>query len=160
MTVRGFCFIVILACLNLSKHTGVPSLPPLNFGYRHFAQEPLYTVNGKVYRVPRDEREFALFHVASPAAPNSLRPSSRTASDPDCPERNSTLIPTIPLNSTTQNPDVPVPTSLSPLGGHNYYSERDLEGGYLRRMEWLEKCVFDQDGWEDRYREIIKNHQN
>ncbi|KAF9482285.1 alpha/beta-hydrolase [Pholiota conissans] len=42
---------------------GVPALPPMRFGYRHFCQEPLYTVGGKLYKVPSSESEHALFHV-------------------------------------------------------------------------------------------------
>ncbi|KAJ7108722.1 Alpha/Beta hydrolase protein [Mycena epipterygia] len=42
---------------------GVPSLPPLTFGYRHYAQSPLYFVHGRLYRVPPASREYALFHV-------------------------------------------------------------------------------------------------
>ncbi|KAJ7468086.1 Alpha/Beta hydrolase protein [Mycena latifolia] len=42
---------------------GVPSLPPRTFGYRHFAQSPLYFVHGRLYRVPPESREYALFHV-------------------------------------------------------------------------------------------------
>ncbi|KAJ6582923.1 Alpha/Beta hydrolase protein [Mycena vulgaris] len=44
---------------------GVPSLPPLTFGYRHYAQSPLYFVHGRLYRVPLASREYALFHVTS-----------------------------------------------------------------------------------------------
>ncbi|KAJ6614607.1 Alpha/Beta hydrolase protein [Mycena sp. CBHHK59/15] len=42
---------------------GVPALPPRSFGYRHFAQTPLYFVHGRLYHVPAAAREFALFHV-------------------------------------------------------------------------------------------------
>ncbi|KAJ7269627.1 Alpha/Beta hydrolase protein [Mycena rebaudengoi] len=42
---------------------GVPSLPPRAFGYRHFAQTPLYFVHGRLYHVPPASREYALFHV-------------------------------------------------------------------------------------------------
>lgn len=47
---------------------------------------------------------------------------------------------------------------LSPLGGHNYYNERDLEGGFLRRMDWLMKSGFDKEGWEEKYRTIMEKH--
>ncbi|KAJ7143303.1 Alpha/Beta hydrolase protein [Mycena crocata] len=43
---------------------GVPSLPPLTFGYRHYAQSPLYFVHGRLYRIPQASREYALFHVS------------------------------------------------------------------------------------------------
>ncbi|KAJ7143817.1 Alpha/Beta hydrolase protein [Mycena epipterygia] len=43
---------------------GVPSLPPLTFGYRHFAQSPLYFLHGRLYRIPPASREYALFHVS------------------------------------------------------------------------------------------------
>ncbi|KAG7094902.1 hypothetical protein E1B28_005709 [Marasmius oreades] len=42
---------------------GVPSLPPLALGYRHFTQEPLYFVHGRLFRVPPSETEYALFRV-------------------------------------------------------------------------------------------------
>ncbi|PPQ84900.1 hypothetical protein CVT25_004568 [Psilocybe cyanescens] len=44
---------------------GVPALPPTRFGYRHFCQEPIYTVGGKLYRTPSTESEHALFRVLS-----------------------------------------------------------------------------------------------
>ncbi|KXN86504.1 hypothetical protein AN958_09976 [Leucoagaricus sp. SymC.cos] len=135
---------------------GVPSLPLMKFGYRHFCQEPLYTINGKVYRVPSDQREYALFHVTPRSSSTLSCPSSRSPSDSD-PERNASQCnsPT-GINSIDHNSNACPLIPLSPLGGHNYYNERDLEGRYLRRMLWLEKSGFDQDGWEDRYREIIR----
>ncbi|KAF5356862.1 hypothetical protein D9756_006448 [Leucocoprinus leucothites] len=137
---------------------GVTSLPLMKFGYRHFSQEPLYTVNGKVYRVPSDERECALFRVAPSGSASTSSPSCQTASDVDCPAEPNTTLPQAvalyPTINATTNSSIP----LSPLGGHNYYNERDLEGRYLRRMEWLERSGFNQDGWEERYREIIKSH--
>ncbi|THV04776.1 alpha/beta-hydrolase [Dendrothele bispora CBS 962.96] len=42
---------------------GVPALPPLSLGFRHFTQEPLYFVHGKLYCVPASESEHTLFHV-------------------------------------------------------------------------------------------------
>ncbi|KAF9269434.1 alpha/beta-hydrolase [Marasmius fiardii PR-910] len=42
---------------------GVPSLPPLKLGYRHFTQEPLYFVHGHLFCVPSSEAEYALFRV-------------------------------------------------------------------------------------------------
>jgi hypothetical protein len=42
---------------------GVPSLPPLSFGYRHYAQSPFYFVHGRLYQIPTESREYALFHV-------------------------------------------------------------------------------------------------
>ncbi|KAF8148495.1 Alpha/Beta hydrolase protein [Pholiota molesta] len=42
---------------------GVPALPPTSFGYRHFCQEPIYAVGGKLYRIPSSESEHALFHI-------------------------------------------------------------------------------------------------
>ncbi|KAF9568263.1 alpha/beta-hydrolase [Agrocybe pediades] len=44
---------------------GVPALPPVWFGYRHFCKEPIYTTGGKLYRIPATESEHALFRVIS-----------------------------------------------------------------------------------------------
>ncbi|KAJ7741931.1 Alpha/Beta hydrolase protein [Mycena maculata] len=43
---------------------GVPSLPPLSFGYRHYAESPLYFVHGRLYQVPPESSEYALYHVS------------------------------------------------------------------------------------------------
>lgn len=43
---------------------GVPALPPHIFGYRHYAREPLYLVEDRLYRVPAVEAEHTLFHVS------------------------------------------------------------------------------------------------
>jgi len=135
--------------LNHEIILGVVSLPLIKFGYRHFSQEPLYTVNEKVYRVPSGERECALFHVSS--HPSESSPSApQVESGPD-----NTGIDPFSLQATsypTANPFSKSSIPLFPLGGHNYYNERDLEGGFLRRMEWLEQSCFDQEGWEERYR--------
>lgn len=42
---------------------GVPTLPPLSLGYRHFTRNPLYFVNGRLYRIPETECEYAFFKV-------------------------------------------------------------------------------------------------
>ncbi|KZV77737.1 alpha/beta-hydrolase [Peniophora sp. CONT] len=42
---------------------GVPAIPPTSFGYRHFCREPLFSYDGKVYRIPTSEREHALFDL-------------------------------------------------------------------------------------------------
>ncbi|KAK7044856.1 triacylglycerol lipase [Favolaschia claudopus] len=42
---------------------GVPSLPPLSFGYRHYARAPFYFLHGRLYQVPEEHREHGLFHV-------------------------------------------------------------------------------------------------
>jgi len=42
---------------------GVPSLPPKSFGFRHFAPDPLYLMQGRLYHTPSSESEFCLFHV-------------------------------------------------------------------------------------------------
>ncbi|XP_006463229.1 hypothetical protein AGABI2DRAFT_120054 [Agaricus bisporus var. bisporus H97] len=135
---------------------GVPALPPIFFGFRHFAQQPLYTVKGKTFRVPQSERECGLFHV-EPSTPSlSSGSSSQAAPDlqlvpeahplPQAPNKNRT--------SSTMSDQIPV----SPLGGHNYYNERDMEGGFLRRMEWLAKSGFDKPGWRERYQTIMQKH--
>ncbi|KAL0579010.1 NineTeen Complex (NTC) component [Marasmius crinis-equi] len=46
---------------------GVPSLPPLKLGYRHFTSEPLYFVHGRMFHVPPSESEYAFFRVEDPA---------------------------------------------------------------------------------------------
>ncbi|KAG6841502.1 hypothetical protein C0991_010360 [Blastosporella zonata] len=46
---------------------GVPSLPPLQLGYRHFSADPLYLDKTRLYRVPQSECEHALFKIAPPA---------------------------------------------------------------------------------------------
>ena len=47
----------------LTPITGVPALPPTRLGYRHFCQEPIYTIGGKLYRTPSTECEHASFRV-------------------------------------------------------------------------------------------------
>ncbi|KAF9449821.1 alpha/beta-hydrolase [Macrolepiota fuliginosa MF-IS2] len=115
---------------------GVPALPLITLGYRHFAQHPLYTINGKLYRIPHSEREFALFKESGelnvPCAAALAYQASLAAGNPRIP--------------------------LSPLGGHNYYNERDLEGGFLRRLDWLMKSGFDKEGWEEKYRAIMEKY--
>ncbi|EAU89653.2 hypothetical protein CC1G_02542 [Coprinopsis cinerea okayama7 len=44
---------------------GVPTLPPLKLGYRHFAKTPIYATGDQLYFVPEAECEYALFHVES-----------------------------------------------------------------------------------------------
>ncbi|KAF8652408.1 hypothetical protein AX16_004436 [Volvariella volvacea WC 439] len=46
----------------------------------------------------------------------------------------------------------PPTLSRHPLGGHNYYNNRDMEQ-FLRRLSWLVKVDYQQQGWEDRYKE-------
>ncbi|KAJ7100008.1 Alpha/Beta hydrolase protein [Mycena belliarum] len=53
---------------------GVPSLPPLSFGYHHFAQSPLYFVHGNLYQVPPEFCEHALFHVTPDTGNEDVRP--------------------------------------------------------------------------------------
>lgn len=142
-------------------YAGVPALPLHWFGYRHFAQQPLYTVNGKVYRIPKTESESALFRV-TPS-------SSSQPSDPSNP-LSRILTPVSQSSQETTDPGTATATdkaaatacspliSLYPLGGHNYYSGRDLEGGLLRRLDWLVKSGFDKDGWEDKYRTFMEKH--
>ncbi|KAG6915511.1 hypothetical protein DXG01_011136 [Tephrocybe rancida] len=42
---------------------GVPSLPPLRLGYRHFAADPFYLDQTRLYHVPHSECEHALFET-------------------------------------------------------------------------------------------------
>ncbi|KAF5386473.1 hypothetical protein D9757_005928 [Collybiopsis confluens] len=42
---------------------GVPALPPLFLGYRHFTQKPLYYDHNRLYHIPSSEFEHTLFHV-------------------------------------------------------------------------------------------------
>ena len=44
---------------------GVPSLPPKAFGFRHFALNPLYLMQGQLYHTPPAEAEFCLFHIST-----------------------------------------------------------------------------------------------
>jgi len=46
---------------------GVPSLPPVSFGYRHFTESPLYFYHGRLFHVPPPENEHGLFEVAKDA---------------------------------------------------------------------------------------------
>ncbi|KAK0452444.1 alpha/beta-hydrolase [Armillaria borealis] len=47
---------------------GVPSLPPLAFGYRHCTERPMYLVHGHIFRIPASECEFSLFVAERPSA--------------------------------------------------------------------------------------------
>ncbi|KAL1731829.1 Alpha/Beta hydrolase protein [Schizophyllum commune] len=42
---------------------GVPALPPLAFGFRHFTQTPFYLTDDHLYRIPESEAECTLFDV-------------------------------------------------------------------------------------------------
>ncbi|KAF7306377.1 Triacylglycerol lipase [Mycena indigotica] len=44
---------------------GVPSLPPMSFGYRHYCQRPYYFLHGRLYHVPDGYSEYSLFHATS-----------------------------------------------------------------------------------------------
>ncbi|KAL0959640.1 hypothetical protein HGRIS_011342 [Hohenbuehelia grisea] len=44
---------------------GVAALPPLAFGFRHFARSPYYFIWGHLYRIPQSESEYTLFHLSS-----------------------------------------------------------------------------------------------
>jgi hypothetical protein len=50
--------------LSISDPTGVHSLPPVSFGYRHISPSPYYFVTGRLYRIPSDDIESALFSVS------------------------------------------------------------------------------------------------
>ncbi|KAG5634763.1 hypothetical protein H0H81_000857, partial [Sphagnurus paluster] len=43
---------------------GVPALPPLQLGYRHFAKESLYLDRTRLYHIPASESEHSIFSVA------------------------------------------------------------------------------------------------
>lgn len=52
--------------LNSSNSSpGVPALPPLLLGYRHFTQSPLYYDHSRLYHIPPSESEYTLFHIDS-----------------------------------------------------------------------------------------------
>ncbi|KAJ6487728.1 Alpha/Beta hydrolase protein [Mycena sanguinolenta] len=53
---------------------GVPSLPPLAFGYRHYARSPFYFVHGRLYHVPPESHEYALFHVTLDSEDEKIAP--------------------------------------------------------------------------------------
>jgi hypothetical protein len=42
---------------------GIPAIPPLWSGYRHFCKEPFYTIWGRMYKIPVIEYELAEFHL-------------------------------------------------------------------------------------------------
>lgn len=107
---------------------GVPALPPLKLGYRHFTIRPLYASGDKIYYIPPSEREKTLFRVDG----------GNNSSDGS-------------LSNSTEG--ISGSTSMStrfPRGGHNYYCGRELER-LQRRIVWLEKAEPDQPGWEERY---------
>lgn len=54
---------------KMTGRTGVPSLPPKYIGFRHFAPNPLYLMEGRLYLTPSSESEYCLFHV-SPEDPS------------------------------------------------------------------------------------------
>jgi hypothetical protein len=60
---------------------------------------------------------------------------------------------TVSLSAQNQN----CPPNF-PFGGHNYYNGRDLER-FMHRTDWLLRAKFDEDGWEDRYRQLFAKHQ-
>ncbi|KAF7319814.1 Triacylglycerol lipase [Mycena kentingensis (nom. inval.)] len=86
---------------------GVPALPPLAFGYRHFVESPYYAEHGKLYRVPPELGEYSLFHIEGPPSQLSSTSSLLASSD----------------SSSSSSQDPP----LHPRGGHNYYNGRDME---------------------------------
>ena len=43
---------------------------------------------------------------------------------------------------------------IFPLGGHNYYNGRDMEG-FVRRTNWLFQAKPMEVDWEDRYMTIV-----
>ncbi|KAJ6557942.1 Alpha/Beta hydrolase protein [Mycena capillaripes] len=53
---------------------GVPSLPPLSFGYRHYAESPFYFMHGRLYQVPAPSREYTLFHLTPELEDENLVP--------------------------------------------------------------------------------------
>ncbi|KAJ4000666.1 Alpha/Beta hydrolase protein [Lentinula boryana] len=52
---------------------GVPALPPLFLGYRHFTQTPLYYDHMCLYHIPSTESEYTLFHVDAEKSPEYPR---------------------------------------------------------------------------------------
>ncbi|KAJ7185807.1 Alpha/Beta hydrolase protein [Mycena filopes] len=128
---------------------GVPALPPRSFGYRHYAERPLYWVHGRLYWVPSTEREHTLFHVAG----DEEKDAKEDAKEADAKDAD-----TGPLH---------------PRGGHNYYNGRDMEK-LVRRVLWLDKAVkraqqqaggADGEGgaqgdWRERYRALVLKHEH
>lgn len=53
---------------------GVPSLPPVSWGYRHLARTPLYFYHGRLFQVPAAEREHGVFTVDKEALDQTRRP--------------------------------------------------------------------------------------
>lgn len=56
-----------------------------------------------------------------------------------------------PMQSTKHPPDYP-------LGGHNYYNDRDHER-FIHRTDWLLQAKYGEDGWEDRYLQLFAMNQ-
>lgn len=56
---------------------GVPSIPPVMFGYQHFCRNPIYLYHDRFYRVPESECEHGLFDVVegAPADAGTDRPA-------------------------------------------------------------------------------------
>jgi hypothetical protein len=55
--------------------TGVPAIPLLSFGYRHFTERPLYFFGGRLYNVPPSESEYTLFMVEPDIGDNEQIPN-------------------------------------------------------------------------------------
>jgi hypothetical protein len=56
---------LLVHCNESNSPKGVPSLPPKAFGFRHFALNPLYLMQGHLYHTPSSEAEFCLFHIST-----------------------------------------------------------------------------------------------
>jgi hypothetical protein len=62
--------------LALIMLPGVHTLPPFSLGYWHFAQEPMYLDNGRLYHIPREASEDALFTVSPSIGSKDYYPSN------------------------------------------------------------------------------------
>ncbi|KAJ7449149.1 Alpha/Beta hydrolase protein [Mycena galericulata] len=109
---------------------GVPALPPLSFGYRHYAQSPLYFVHGRLYQVPTASREYALFHVS----------------------------PELDSNDDSEHAHAALPEH--PRGGHNYYNGRDMEKFARRAiwLDKAMKKDSGPGDWKEHYRAKFAKH--
>lgn len=131
---------------SLLCSSGVPALPPTYLGYRHVCETPLYFTKGNLYRIPTSEREHAFFSVDTDSTTSSEPVRGRTASTAS----------SLPSSASTGHHS----GYLHPRGGHNYYSERDMEK-MQRRMRWLHG-VMSKEGeanWREHYLRHLAAHE-
>ena len=115
---------------------GVPALPPPYLRFAHASYSFFYLYHGRMYRTPPSEREHGIFTVEpfkTSSIPNLNNPNSDTTDSPG-PSRS-----TISLQHLKY-----------PLGGHNYYNNRDMEK-LSRRMRWVEVITAGEGTLEEKW---------